>query len=111
MDPESIAKTHFPTKYGHYQYTLMPFGLKNDPITSQRCMNILLEELFYKGSLVYLDDIIIFFLFIGGTHFIIKKGIRKDKRCQFKTTTRQMRIYEKRNRISRSCSHHNPQTK
>jgi len=60
MEPESIAKTAFSTKHGHYEYTRMPFGLKNAPATFQRCMNNLLEDLIYKDFLVYLDDIIIF---------------------------------------------------
>lgn len=60
MDQRSIAKTAFSTKYGHYEYTRMPFGLKNAPATFQRCMNNLLEELIYKDCLVYLDDIIVY---------------------------------------------------
>nr|AAM11674.1 pol protein [Drosophila melanogaster] len=60
MDSESIAKTAFSTKYGHYEYTRMPFGLKNAPATFQRCMNNLLRPLLNKNCLVYLDDIIVF---------------------------------------------------
>jgi len=60
MDENSIAKTAFSTKHGHYEYTRMPFGLKNAPATFQRCMNNLLEDLIYKDCLVYLDDIIVY---------------------------------------------------
>jgi len=60
MKPESTAKTAFSTNHGQYEYTRMPFGLKNATTTFQRCMNNLLEDLIYKDCLVYLDDIIIF---------------------------------------------------
>jgi len=60
MDGNSIAKTAFSTKHGHYEYTRMPFGLKNAPATFQRCMNNVLDDLIYKDCLVYLDDIIVY---------------------------------------------------
>jgi len=60
MDADSIPKTAFSTKNGHYEYTRMPFGLKNAPATFQRCMNNLLEDLIYKDCLVYMDDIIVY---------------------------------------------------
>lgn len=60
MDSESIAKTAFPTKYGHYEYTRMPFALKNAPAIFQRCMNNLLRPLLNKCCLVHLDDTIVF---------------------------------------------------
>jgi len=54
MVPESIAKTAFSTKHGRYEYSRMPFGLKNAPATFQRCMNNLLEDLIYKDCLEYI---------------------------------------------------------
>jgi len=44
MDENSIAKTAFSSKHGHYEYTRMPFGLKNASATFQRFMNNLLED-------------------------------------------------------------------
>jgi len=60
MDQDSIQKTAFSTKSGHYEYVRMPFGLRNAPSTFQRCMNNILRPLLYKHCLVYLDDIIVF---------------------------------------------------
>jgi len=60
MDKNSTNKTAFSTKYGHYEYTRMPFGLKNAPAIFQRCMNNALRELINKHCLVYLGKIIVF---------------------------------------------------
>lgn len=60
MHPNSIKQTAFSTKHGHYEYTRMPFGLKNAPSTFQRCMNHVLNGVIGQHCLVYLDDIIIF---------------------------------------------------
>ena len=35
-------KTAFRTRYGHYQYKVMPFGLVNAPATSQAMLNTIL---------------------------------------------------------------------
>jgi len=53
-------KTAFRTRYGHYEYKLMPFGLVNAPATFQAMMNIILREFLHYGVVVYLDDILIY---------------------------------------------------
>ena len=60
MNERDIPKTAFSTEDGHWEYTKMPFGLKNAPATFQRLMNSVLPGLTPKQCLVYLDDIIIF---------------------------------------------------
>lgn len=60
MSPEDIEKTAFSTDEGHYEYTRMPFGLRNAPATFQRLMNNLLRGLQHEKCFVYLDDVIIF---------------------------------------------------
>ena len=60
MKPEDISKTAFSTPYGHYEFTRMPFGLKNSPSTFQRLMNTVLTGLQGLQCFVYLDDIVVY---------------------------------------------------
>lgn len=60
MNPKDQAKTAFSVPLGHYEYTRMPFGLKNAPATFQRLMNNVLVGLQGLKCFVYLDDIVIY---------------------------------------------------
>ena len=53
-------KTAFRTRYGHYEYKVMPFGLVNAPATFPAMMNLILPEFLDHGVVVYLDDILIY---------------------------------------------------
>ena len=59
--PADVPKTAFQTKYGLFQFKVMPFGLCNAPATFQRVMDTVLADLKQSGFVqVYLDDIIIY---------------------------------------------------
>jgi hypothetical protein len=56
---EDIEKTAFSTKYGHYEFKVMSFGLTNAPAYFMEAMN----SMFYKYDdfvVVFIDDILIF---------------------------------------------------
>lgn len=57
---EDIPKTAFNTRYGSYEFLVLPFGLTNAPPTFQRLMNSVLGDCLDRFALVYLDDILIF---------------------------------------------------
>jgi hypothetical protein len=57
---EDQEKTAFITKFGTYEFKVMPFGLCNAPATFQRTMDKVLQGIKDKFVLVYLDDVIIF---------------------------------------------------
>jgi hypothetical protein len=53
-------KTAFRTKYGLFEYLVMPFGLCNAPASFQAMINEVLRELLDEGVIVYIDDILIY---------------------------------------------------
>lgn len=53
-------KTAFRTRYGQFEYRVMPFGLANAPVTFQAYINRALAPMLDVYAIVYLDDILIF---------------------------------------------------
>ena len=53
-------KTAFRTRYGHFEYLVLPFGLTNAPATFQSYINRALRGLVDDFCVVYLDDILVF---------------------------------------------------
>jgi hypothetical protein len=60
MNAIDQEKTAFSTKFGTYEFTVMPFGLMNAPATFQRLMDNVFYDITWKFALVYMDDIIIY---------------------------------------------------
>jgi len=57
---EDKEKTAFITKYGLFEYNVMPFGLCNAPATFQRLMNTALGDILWKFVMDYIDDISVY---------------------------------------------------
>jgi len=53
-------KTTCTTKYGTYEYLVMPFGLPNPPAAFQSWINRTLQSYFDICCIVYLDDVLIY---------------------------------------------------
>ncbi|GJP59701.1 hypothetical protein CLOP_g14975 [Closterium sp. NIES-67] len=57
---DDCHKIVFRTRYGSYEYTVMPFRLTNAPSTFQLTMNGVFRDLLDKCVIIYLDDILIY---------------------------------------------------
>ena len=61
VKPEDVHKTAFKTRWGIYEFLVMPFGVTNAPAQFMNMMNDLLGEYLDKFVLVFLGDVFIYF--------------------------------------------------
>jgi hypothetical protein len=57
---EDIHKKSFRTRYGHYEFVVVPFGLTNAPTTFMCLMNNVLNKFLDIIFFVFIDDILIY---------------------------------------------------
>ena len=60
MDHLSREKTAFSTRYGHFEWLVLPFGVSNGPGGFQKRINRLLAPFVDVFVIIYMDDILIY---------------------------------------------------
>jgi hypothetical protein len=60
IQSEDVPKTVFVTRYGQYEFTVMPVGLTNAPTYFMNLMNKVFMEELDKFVIVFIDDILVY---------------------------------------------------
>jgi hypothetical protein len=81
ISPEDMYKTMFAIEWESYQYTVMPFELKNAPVIFSRVVIASFKEFIHQFLEVYLDDWNIYSLLKDHVE-VLKLMLERCRQCQ-----------------------------
>jgi hypothetical protein len=86
-------KTAFNVPAGHYEWNVMPFGLKNAPAKFQRVMDDTLKP-YFDWLIVYIDDILVFSSSIDQHFKHLKKLLQVIKQAGLVLSKKKIELFQ-----------------
>jgi len=83
---DDVQKTAFRSRYGHYEYVVMPFGVTNAPAVFMDYMNRIFRPFLDKFVVVFIDDILIYSRTLEehAEHLRLVLGVLREKQLYAK---------------------------
>jgi hypothetical protein len=91
---DDIEKTGFNTRYGHYEYLVLPFGLTNAPATFMHLMNSVFADFLDVFVIVFLDDILIFSRSVEEHTEHVRKVLQRLREHQLYANTKKCDFFQ-----------------
>ena len=76
-------KTAFKSRYGLYEYTVMPFGLCNGPSIFQNMINYVFRDMLDAGVIAYMNDILIYCEIIEEHVSLVRQVMERIRKARF----------------------------
>ncbi|GBG80434.1 hypothetical protein CBR_g30899 [Chara braunii] len=84
IQPNDRYKTAFKTRYDHFEWVVMPFGITNAPATFQAAMTNEFRAMLDRFVLVYLDDILVYSRTLEDHLGHLRRVLETLRRAKFK---------------------------
>ena len=93
----------FRTRYGHYEFLVIPFGLTNAPTAFMDLMNKVFHPYLDQFLIVFIDDILVYSRNAEEHAYHLRIVLQTLRNCELYAKFSQCEFLAERGSISRAC--------
>jgi len=87
-------KTPFKSRYGLYEYTMMPFGLCNTPSSFQSMINDVFRDMLDIGVIAYMNDILIYTEIVQEHVVLVRRVMERLRKAHLRVSIMKSSFHE-----------------